>query len=148
MERFTYLALLLVWALPVIALHWAVGAPELRRHARLLVIAIGVPTVYLVTADAIAIGSGAWHISNELTLGLRWNGLVFEEALFFLLTNVMVAQSILLFLAPEPRRRVQGWLKRIGARRGRSGQGDAIAPTPPDKHLARSTVTTRNAQDS
>ena len=112
MEQYTYLALLLGWALPVIALHWLVGAPELRRHVRLLIPAIALPTLYLATADAIAISAGAWHISERLTMGLRWRGLVFEEALFFVLTNVMVAQSVVLFLEPEPRARVRRWLGR------------------------------------
>jgi lycopene cyclase domain-containing protein len=109
-EQFTYLGLLLGWALPVLTLHWLVGAPELRRHARVLIPAIVLPTLYLASADAIAISAGAWHISERLTLGLRWRGLVFEEALFFLLTNVMVAQSVVLFLEPEPRARVWRWL--------------------------------------
>lgn len=112
MERYTYLALLLGWAAPVLALHWLVGAPELRRHVRVLAPAILLPTVYLTAADAIAIGAGAWHISDRLTLGWRWHGLVFEEALFFLLTNTMVAQSVVLFLNPEPRARVRRWLGR------------------------------------
>lgn len=116
MGRFTYLALLLVWALPVLALHWAVGAPELRRHARLLLAAVLLPSVYLAVADGIAITAGAWHISDRLTLGVRWRGFVLEEALFFLLTNLMVAQSVVLFLAPEPGERVRRWLR--GLRRG------------------------------
>jgi 15-cis-phytoene synthase/lycopene beta-cyclase len=110
MEQYTYLALLLGWALPVIALHWLVGASELRGHARVLIPAIVLPTLYLATADAIAISAGAWHISDRLTVGLRWRGLVFEEALFFLLTNVMVAQTVVLFLVPQPRARVGRWL--------------------------------------
>jgi lycopene cyclase domain-containing protein len=115
-ERFTYLALLVVWALPVLGLHWLVGAPELRRHRRVLIPSIVIPTVYLAGADAIAISAGAWHISDTLTLGLRWHGLVFEEVLFFLLTNTMVAQSIVLFLAPEPRARIRRWLMRLRGR--------------------------------
>src|SRR5437588_472349 len=98
-ERFTYLTLLAVWALPVVGLHWLVGARTLRRHWRVLVLAVGIPSAYLSAADGIAISAGAWHISDRLTLGLRWHGLVLEEALFFLLTNLMVAQSVILFTA-------------------------------------------------
>lgn len=116
MERFTYLLLLAVWAAPVIALHWIVGAPELRRSSRLLLVAIFIPTAYLAAADAIAITSGAWHLSDRLTLGIRWKGWVLEETLFFLLTNIMVAQSILLFLDPKPRERVWRRIKGSGER--------------------------------
>lgn len=105
-ERFTYLLLLIAWAGPVLALHWAVGAPELRRRARLLAVAVVVPTIYLTAADSIAIESGIWQISERYSLGLRWRGLVVEEALFFLLTNTLVAQSIILFLSPEVRARM------------------------------------------
>jgi lycopene cyclase domain-containing protein len=104
-DNLVYLALLLGWALPVLALHWIVGAPELLARWRLLVVAVGVPTVYLSVADAVAIGSGVWSISEELTLGLRAGSLVFEEVLFFLVTNLLVAQSVVLFLSPGARAR-------------------------------------------
>jgi len=113
MERFTYLALLLGWALPVIGLHWLVGAPELRARLRLLAVAVLVPTVYLSLSDATAIGSGVWAISEELTVGLRLGGLVFEEVVFFFLTNVMVAQSVVLFLSPTVRARALGLPRRF-----------------------------------
>jgi hypothetical protein len=88
-------------------------------------VAVALPTVYLCVADATAISAGAWHISDRLTLGVRWHGLVLEEALFFLLTNIMVAQSVVLFLAPEPRARVQRWLQRVRADGERSRDGTA-----------------------
>ena len=106
-ESLTYLLLLLAWALPVIALHWCVGAPELRAHARLLLVAVLVPTIYLSLADAVAIDAGIWSISEELTVGWQIGTLVFEEVVFFLLTNVLVAQSIILFLSPSARARAQ-----------------------------------------
>ncbi|MFN8557975.1 MAG: lycopene cyclase domain-containing protein [Dehalococcoidia bacterium] len=127
MGRSTYLALLLGWALPVVALHWVVGAPELRRRFRVLVPAVLAPTAYLVLVDTVAVSSGAWHISDDLTVGWRWGGLVLEEALFFFLTNVMVAQSVILFTAKEPRARLRRLLTLRWRRRpARSGSG----PTP------------------
>src|SRR5688500_924463 len=104
-DRLTYLALLIGWAAPVIALHWIVGAPELRARWKLLAVAILIPTAYLSLADAFAIGHGVWSISENLTIGWRIGSLVFEEAVFFFLTNVLVAQSIILFLSPTARRR-------------------------------------------
>jgi len=112
-ERLTYLALLLGWALPVVALHWLVGARVLRRNARLLVVAVLVPAIYLSLADAVAIGSGVWQISAELTLGLRLGSLILEEAIFFLLTCVMVAQSVVLFLSAEARANGLRLLRRL-----------------------------------
>jgi lycopene cyclase domain-containing protein len=121
-ESFTYLALLFGWAAPVIALHWGVGAPELRARFKVLVVAVLVPTVYLTLADAVAIGSGVWSISEELTLGVRAGSVVLEEALFFFLTNVLVAQSIILFLAPSARARAWRFARRIGGRGRRRDQ--------------------------
>ena len=120
-ERLTYLALLIGWAAPVIALHWLVGAPELRSRFRVLALGVLLPTVYLTLADAFAIGSGVWSISEELTIGLRVGSLVFEEALFFFLTNVLVAQSVILFLAPSARARA--WRMARGLMRRRPGSG-------------------------
>ena len=130
MERLTYMALLLGWALPVIGLHWLVGARELLARRRLLAVAIAVPTVYLTLADAAAIGSGVWSISEELTLGWRLGSLVFEEAVFFFLTNVMVAQSVLLFLSPTARARAWALARRLARRPApaaarEAGPGDA-----------------------
>ncbi len=120
LRQFTYLLLLLGWALPVIALHWAVGAPELRAHLRLLAVAILTPTVYLSLADAMAINAGIWSISEDLTLGWRIGTLVFEEAVFFFLTNVLVAQSIVLFLSPIARARAQHLARRMLPQKRRS----------------------------
>lgn len=134
-EHLTYLALLFGWAAPVIALHWIVGAAELRARFGLLAIAVLLPTVYLALADAVAIGSGVWSISEELTVGWRAGSLVFEEVIFFFLTNVLVAQSIVLFLSPSARDRAAGRARVLLRRLTRSTRqrvepGDA-ADAPP-----------------
>jgi hypothetical protein len=49
-------------------------------------------------ADRIAIGNGIWHIAESYTTGLNLFGLPFEEATFFLVTNVLITQGVLLFL--------------------------------------------------
>lgn len=131
LERYTYLALLIGWAAPVIALHWIIGAPELRVRLRLLAVAVIVPTVYLSLADAVAIGSGVWSISEELTVGVRVRSLVLEEVLFFFLTNVLVAQSIILFLSPSARERADRMMRTLLRRAPNSptrcqGRPDAV----------------------
>ncbi len=93
---FTYLALLLGWALPVIAFQWAVGHACLRANGRVLAPGVLIPTVYLSLADGLAIRNGIWTLSPTLTLGLAPLGIPVEEALFFFLTNVMVVQGLIL----------------------------------------------------
>jgi lycopene beta-cyclase len=132
-ENLVYLSLLLGWALPVIALHWVFGAPELLARWKLLLVAVAVPTVYLSLADAVAIGSGIWSISEELSIGLRAGSLVFEEALFFLMTNVLVAQTIILFLSPSARGRAERLLRAGRARlSGRGGRRTENPANPTD----------------
>lgn len=95
----TYLIFLLGWALPVIALHWAAGGRILFAHRRLLLVATILLTVYLAIADGIAIHLGIWSLHPGRLLGISIGDVPIEEALFFLLTNLMVVQTITLVVA-------------------------------------------------
>jgi len=99
-ESALYLGLILAWAAPVIALIWLYMGPELSRMLRVLGLAVAVPTLYLWVADGVAIHQGIWDISQQYTLGPRPWGLPLEEAIFFLVTNILVALGTLLFLIP------------------------------------------------
>ena len=96
MGQFTYLALLCGWALPVIFFQWAVGRDKLLKQRRVLVLGTLIPTVYLGLADVLAIRTGIWRFNPELTLDLWLGGLPLEEGAFFLLTNIMVVQGIMI----------------------------------------------------
>ncbi len=110
----TYMALILVWALPPIALQLAFGADILWRYRRLVLTAVAVPSLFLSVADALAIRLGVWTISPAQTLGLHLpGGLPMEEALFFLVTNILVAFGITLALAEESRRRLPRFGRRV-----------------------------------
>ncbi len=109
-----YLGLILAWAAPVAALQWAAGGPELVRHARLVVPAILVPTVYLWLADRAALELGIWWISSQYTTGIAPLGLPLEEATFFLFTNVIVVQGLTLFVLLGPRLRAYLVARRAG----------------------------------
>ena len=93
-----YLGLILVWASPILALQWLVGGAQLWVRKRLWLTATLVPTLYLWIADRIAIGQGIWSISEVYTTGLHLFGLPIEEATFFLVTNFLVVQGLLLLL--------------------------------------------------
>lgn len=95
-----YMGLILAWASPVVALMWLFRGDELWRHVHVLGLAIGVPTLYLWVADAIAIRQEIWMISPEYTFGINPFGLPIEEATFFLITNVLSAVGVLLFAIP------------------------------------------------
>ena len=99
-ERSLYLGLILAWASPVLAFQWAFGGDLLSGVARVRALAITTLTVYLWLADRLAIGLDIWQISPQYTTGLSILGLPLEEALFFLITNVMVVEGLLLFIHP------------------------------------------------
>ena len=103
----TYLALILVWALPPVMLQTAFGADILWHYRRLVIPGILIPTLYLSIADSLAIQSGTWTISPAQTLGIHFpGGLPLEEFTFFLVTNVLVVFGLILILARESRRRL------------------------------------------
>lgn len=100
----TYLGLILAWAAPVLALQWAYAGREIWARRRAFLVAVAVPTLYLWMADAFAISRGIWRISEAHTLGPSVGVLPLEEAVFFLVTNLLVVQGMLLFLHPPARR--------------------------------------------
>lgn len=97
--RGTYLGLILVWAPPILAAQWGYAGNQILEHAKPALLGVLVPTLYLCVADAIAIRLGIWHISEAHSYGLKLFSLPIEEIVFFLLTNVLVVQGLVLFLA-------------------------------------------------
>lgn len=101
-DSFLYMGLIIGWGPPILAFLWFYDGPQLWQHRRTMLIATGIPTVYLWIADAIAIHNGIWTISEQHTVGVEPFGLPVEEATFFLVTNLMVVKGILLFLDSAP----------------------------------------------
>ncbi len=104
-----YLGLILAWAGPILALQWTIGGVQLWAAKRIWLIGTLVPTFYLWIADRVAIEQGIWSISEVYTTGLQLFGLPIEEATFFLVTNLLVVQGLLLFLILG---KMQGLLKK------------------------------------
>lgn len=114
--RFTYAGLILIWALPPLALQAAFGADLLWLRARALLLSLAVPTTYLILADAVAIRTGTWIINPRLSLSTRVAGFPLEEALFFMVTNTLVVVGLTLWTTDEGRTRAEAWLDRLGLR--------------------------------
>lgn len=91
-----YLGLLLVWVAPPLALQRAVAGdllrPRLTARARL---ALPV-ALWLCAADRLALGDGIWSIAPASSTGVLLLGLPLEEALFFLLTTLLVSDGLVL----------------------------------------------------
>ena len=103
----TYLALILVWALPPIMLQTAFGADILWGYRRLILLGFLVPTLYLSLADTFAIRAGTWSLDPAQTIGVHFpGGLPMEEFIFFLVTNLLISIGTTLVLALESQQRV------------------------------------------
>lgn len=98
-----YLGMILAWSGPVLALQWGLAGRLLLRQLRLLILAVAAASIYLWIADRIAIGAEIWHISETYTTGFVPLGLPVEEAVFFLVTNVLVVQGLLMLSDPSAR---------------------------------------------
>lgn len=95
--EYTYAFLILGWAIPVITVQWLLGANSFCQHRQLLLWGISVPTLYLWIADSFAIQNGIWDIARPTSTGLLLFGILpIEEALFFLVTNMMLGLGFVL----------------------------------------------------
>ena len=95
-----YLGLILGWAGPVLTLMWGVGGELIWARRRLIGWTVVPLSLYLWVADRVAIGLGIWDITDATRTGWEWVGLPVEEALFFVVTNLMVAQGLALLEPP------------------------------------------------
>ena len=103
----TYLAITLTWALPAIAPQLAFGADILWHHRRLLGTVILTGAIYLSAMDALAIHSGTWTIDPAQSTGLFIGGLPIEEAVFFVITVVLISFGITLLLSDASQGRLE-----------------------------------------
>jgi lycopene cyclase domain-containing protein len=116
----TYLALILVWAVPPIALQLLFGADILWRYRRLVLGAIASLTLYLSAADTLAIGRGIWSIDPAQSLELFLGGtLPVEEFIFFLVTNTLLTFGVVLLWAAAVH-------ERFAVLRRRAWQGNGL----------------------
>jgi putative membrane protein len=96
-QEFFYMGLILAWSLPVIMLQFSIGGHHILSNLKNFCLSLLPPTLYLWSADAYAISDQIWIISSDYTTGVNLGVLPIEEALFFLVTNVMVVQGLMLF---------------------------------------------------
>ncbi len=113
----TYLALILLWAAPPIALQLAFGADILWHYRRLVLPALVMATLYLSAADSLAIGRwGTWTIDPAQSLPVLLGGILpVEEFLFFLLTSTLLTFGIVLVWAEASHERLKSYKLRLMA---------------------------------
>ncbi|KAM0789930.1 hypothetical protein ACM66B_006770 [Microbotryomycetes sp. NB124-2] len=89
-RAWTYMCLIVAWAFPFLALLWAVASSHILSLWKHVMLTVSVPTIYLWVCDSCALRRGTWVIEQGTKLGLAAYGLEIEEAVFFLLTNMLV----------------------------------------------------------
>lgn len=98
--EWTYLSIILFWALPPIVIQVLFGADILWHYRKLVFWAIFVPGTYLSLMDIVALTETTWSISPSQTTGILFFGILpIEEVLFFFITNVLITFGITLLLA-------------------------------------------------
>lgn len=98
--KWTYLSIILFWALPAILPQLLFGADILWHYRRLVFWAIMVPGTYLSLMDIVALTDTTWSISKEQTTGILFFGILpLEEVVFFFITNVLITFGMTLLLA-------------------------------------------------
>lgn len=95
-----YFGLILGWACPILTLMWGIGGELVWARRRLIAWTVIPVTLYLWIADRIAIGLEIWDITDATRTGWELVGLPVEEALFFVVTNLMVTQGLALLERP------------------------------------------------
>ena len=94
-----YMGLILVWASPFVLLLWTL-AHQLIIELPLsnTLVPITLPTLYLWIVDTLALRRGTWVIETGTKIGIHlWEGLEVEEAVFFLVTNVLIVFGLIAF---------------------------------------------------
>ena len=108
--EWTYLSIILFWALPAIFPQMLYGADILWHYRKLVFTAIFVPGMYLSLMDIIALTDTTWSISKEQTTGILFFGILpLEEVLFFFITNVLIGFGMTLLLSKIGTKRFEDW---------------------------------------
>lgn len=116
-EKWTYLSIILFWALPAILSQVLFGADILWHYRKLTFWSILVPSLYLSLMDIVALKATTWSISPSQTTGILFFGILpIEEVTFFFITNVMLTFGVTLLLSnvsmerfTEIKKQVQAW---------------------------------------
>ena len=96
-----YLSLILVWALPAILPQLLFGADILWHHRKLVLLTILPLSVCLSMMDALAVSLHIWTIDPAQSTGLMLGALPIEEAVFFLITNMLIGFGLTLLVVKE-----------------------------------------------
>jgi lycopene cyclase domain-containing protein len=116
-SKWTYLSIILFWALPAILPQLLFGADILWHYRKLVFWGIFIPALYLSVMDVVALTETTWSISPAQTTGILFFGILpLEEVVFFFITNILIVNGMTLLLAnvsqgrfAEIKEQLRGW---------------------------------------
>jgi lycopene cyclase domain-containing protein len=115
-ESWTYLSIILFWALPPMFIQLLFGADILWHYRKLVYAANLLPGAYLSLMDIVALRETTWSISPSQTTGILFFGILpIEEVLFFFITNTLLTFGMTLLLANRSQERFAAIKKRVQA---------------------------------
>jgi lycopene cyclase domain-containing protein len=118
--QWTYLSIILFWALPPIIIQTLFGADILWHNRKLVSWAIFIPGLYLSLMDIVALRDTTWSISPAQTTGILFFGILpLEEVVFFFVTNVLITFGMTLLLANASQERFEEIKNRLQVWRAR-----------------------------
>ena len=131
--KWTYLSLILFWALPPIFVQLLFGADILWHYGKLVFWGIVVPGTYLSLMDIVALKETTWSISASQTTGVLFFGILpLEEVLFFFITNMLIIFGLTLLLANVSQERFALIKKQVQSHpEGRQRRKEKMALGPP-----------------
>lgn len=98
--KWTYLSIILFWALPAILPQLLFGGDILWHYRKLVFWGSFVPGAYLSLMDIVALTDTTWSISKDQTSGVLFFGILpLEEVVFFFITNILLTFGMTLLLA-------------------------------------------------
>ena len=131
-KAWTYLSIILFWALPPMFIQLLFGADILWHHRKLVFWGTAVPGTYLSLMDMVALKETTWSISPAQTTGVLFFGVLpLEEVVFFFITNLLITFGMTLLLANVSQERfaeIKKQVQRHPERRRRRKQRRALDP--------------------
>ena len=98
-RRIHYAWHLFFWFIPVVLIQWIVAGPMLLAYAWNVFLPTFLIGSYLCLADWYAIGQGIWYFDEKQITSKKIGGVMpWEEAAFFYITSLLVAQTFLILL--------------------------------------------------
>lgn len=95
-----YLFHLLSWAGFFIFIQYLFGRKKIFKYKDFIFFPSIIMTVYFSVCDSISIGHGIWSFDKTQTIGTLVYNVPLEEIIFFLCTNLLITEAMILFL-PE-----------------------------------------------